>query len=111
MIIRNTPANLALVGKMEELVNSYPGYRAFIDTDWNCGKDIRFEFSVVSGVGIPFTVGSWMVGNRVEVKVRMILTDCKTDRLRDWSTWFWELDKMVRDVNSRIPDWKKEEVA
>ena len=81
MIIRNTPANRKLANQMRDIVEAETGFRAHIDSKWNCGQDIRFEICTVGDA--PLIVSTCVhEDGRFE-----ILTRLQPAKLDDYGTW------------------------
>jgi len=68
MIIRNTPGNRTLARKAREAITAETGFKAVIDTEWNCGADIRIEIGTVN---MPFIVMTSIEDGVFHLNVRM----------------------------------------
>ena len=107
MVFRNTQSNQLLVQRLTEAVNQHPGYRANVDLNWNCGKDIRFEIGTSHEMCCPFTVGtSCTDAGHFGIKVRMLQTELNGQGIQDLKAWLEDLEPIADALTELIREAK-----
>ena len=107
MVFKNTAANRKLARKMEEAVKQYPGYKAIVDRNWNCGQDIRFEIGTSYALHAPFTVQTFCNDTGYfEIKLRMLQTELDSIEMLELKHWLEELAPLTQLLRDYIAEAK-----
>ena len=107
MVFKNTAANRKLARKMEEAVKQYPGYKAIVDRNWNCGQDIRFEIGTSYALHAPFTVQTFCNDTGCfEIKLRMRKDEFDSTGMLELKHWLEVLEPLTALLKEYIAEAK-----
>lgn len=104
MIIKNTPENSTFTRKAREVINQETGFRAILDREWNCGRDIRIE---VGTVNAPFIVTTNLTAeDSFALHVRMTKIELDITEIEEMKYRMESLDRITSHLYHLVEEYR-----
>ena len=104
MIIKNTLENSSFIRMAREAINVETGFRAMVDREWNCGRDIRIE---VGTVNAPFIVITNLTAeDGFDLHARMTKTELDIIEIEEMKYRMESLDRIASRLYHLVEEYQ-----